>query len=276
MRSRVGGGPRIVPWVGLARPEAVRNFLVRWEVVHAFPFEEARHLHNPYNQGKPLAIGRDGQEVHPAAGARLVQLMQEAAAAALRQQGDGAGAPPPPPPRVLPRLGQSSQQQQAGAAAGKAPLGSRKAFADLTFDEYLAAFRAVKRRIKELEGIRDGTLGGDEDGGQLAQQQQHPNGARGGAKRSAQPSAWPGPNGAGGPMPPGFGRGAPGGPRPTANGVGMLPPGAVMPLPMQGMPGPGGMVILPIGPGPAAAAAMQQQQQQMQLFAAAAQLPPDQ
>ncbi|KAI8466163.1 MAG: YTH domain-containing protein, partial [Monoraphidium minutum] len=68
MTTPIGGGPRAVPWVGLARPDSVRNFGVRWEVAHALPFAEARGIINPWNDGQPLRVGRDGQEVAPAAG----------------------------------------------------------------------------------------------------------------------------------------------------------------------------------------------------------------
>jgi hypothetical protein len=92
MTTPVGAGPRPVPWVGLTRPDAVRNFGVRWEVVHALPFAEANGITNPWNEGQPLRVSRDGQEVHPAAGRQFVAVMRAAAERALREGGGGGAA----------------------------------------------------------------------------------------------------------------------------------------------------------------------------------------
>ena len=29
------------------------------------PFQKVQHLYNPWNDGKPIKIGRDGQEIEP-------------------------------------------------------------------------------------------------------------------------------------------------------------------------------------------------------------------
>ena len=262
MTSRVGGGPRNVPWVGLARPSAVRNFRVAWQVVHALHFDETQGLHNPWNQGKPVCIGRDGQELHPVAGGRLVELMRDAAARALAARG---GQPPPPPPAL-------GRQGGGQAAQGKA----KKAFDELSFEEYLEAFRAVRRRIRELEEMRGGGGGGE------------PRRAAGGQQR-AQRGGGGGPGGPGGG---GGGGGAPNfqpppppGPPPGARAGGMpqlLPLGGgpqVIPLQQQmaAVPGPNGMMMLvPVAQLPPGAGGGGGGGGQPALVAAARQLGPDQ
>ena len=39
------------------------------------------HLHNPYNENKPVKISRDGQEIDPAVGHQLACLFDEGYAA---------------------------------------------------------------------------------------------------------------------------------------------------------------------------------------------------
>ena len=50
-------------------------------------FQQTEHLHNPLNEGKPVKICRDGQELPPDLGAQLCQLIEDAA--------DKAGVPRP-------------------------------------------------------------------------------------------------------------------------------------------------------------------------------------
>lgn len=317
MMSPIGGGPRMVPWVGLARPDAVRNFLVRWEIVHALPFQAARNIYNPLNEGALVYVGRDGQEIHPIAGQKLLQLMREEAERALQAQrgggGPGAGGgkqPPPPPPqlpRAPPRLGQQSQQltQQATAAAAaqqQQQATGRKAFEDMSFDEYLEAFRAVRRRIKELEEIKEGVLGpgpGAAAGGGIGVHRSKEagraaagaGGGGGGLKRPAPPSARPGlgPGSAPGGRPTRGGLGGGGGgagtarpqpPPPAPPGVGMGGGGGAGPMGMG--PGGGGGMLQQMGPGgmvmvpPQMAAAMRMQMQMPQMHIVAANVPPEQ
>ena len=62
----------------------VRHFLVRGELA----FTHTMHLKNPWNEGKPVKISRDGQEVEPSVGEQLCRLWisnAEAPSAATRQ-----------------------------------------------------------------------------------------------------------------------------------------------------------------------------------------------
>ena len=54
-------------------------------------FQQTEHLHNPLNEGKPVKICRDGQELPPDLGAQLCQLIEDAA--------DKAGVPRPGTPK---------------------------------------------------------------------------------------------------------------------------------------------------------------------------------
>ena len=58
-------------------------------------FQQTEHLHNPLNEGKPIKICRDGQELPPDLGAQLCQLIEDAA--------DRAGVPRPGALNSLPQ-----------------------------------------------------------------------------------------------------------------------------------------------------------------------------
>ena len=49
-------------------------FYVDWICRKELPFIKCQHLYNPWNQGKPVKIGRDGQEIEPRMGKELCQL----------------------------------------------------------------------------------------------------------------------------------------------------------------------------------------------------------
>lgn len=66
------------------------TFRVDWKRRFDLPFLATNHLYNPLNEGKPVRIGRDGQEVPADVGRALCQLFDEGA--------DAAGVPPPTRP----------------------------------------------------------------------------------------------------------------------------------------------------------------------------------
>jgi hypothetical protein len=66
------------------------TFRVEWKRRYDLPFEATGHMHNPLNEGKPLRICRDGQELPPELGRALTHLIDQGA--------DAAGVPPPPRP----------------------------------------------------------------------------------------------------------------------------------------------------------------------------------
>ncbi|KAI2811239.1 hypothetical protein BLOT_002412 [Blomia tropicalis] len=49
-------------------------FYVDWICQHELPFTETTHLFNPFNEGKPVKIARDGQEIDPRVGEELCRL----------------------------------------------------------------------------------------------------------------------------------------------------------------------------------------------------------
>lgn len=78
-------------WEGSA---AVNNsFNVDWIRRYDLPFKETEHLTNPMNEGKPVKISRDGQELPISLGLQLCRLFDEGA--------DAAGVPKPPQPGAL-------------------------------------------------------------------------------------------------------------------------------------------------------------------------------
>lgn len=73
MTSLPGEAPR-VHWAGIAA--AVNNFRVDWECLNPLPFEEVQYMRNPWNENKPVKICRDGTELPPDLGEKLVSMMQ--------------------------------------------------------------------------------------------------------------------------------------------------------------------------------------------------------
>lgn len=65
-------------------------FKIEWISTEKLPFHRARGLCNPWNQNREVKIARDGREIEPSVGRRLVNLFhtsaQQAAAPPIRQQ----------------------------------------------------------------------------------------------------------------------------------------------------------------------------------------------
>ena len=66
------------------------TFRVVWLRRFDLPFGATEHLSNPLNEGKPVKICRDGQELPPDVGEALVALIEDGA--------DAAGVPRPSRP----------------------------------------------------------------------------------------------------------------------------------------------------------------------------------
>ena len=72
-------GPR-VSWVlppGLSAKALGGVFSIDWVCRGDLPFTKVQHLYNPWNEGKPVKIGRDGQEIQPKVGEELCRLFAE-------------------------------------------------------------------------------------------------------------------------------------------------------------------------------------------------------
>ena len=54
-----------------------RPFRVEWLSTQRVPFHRARGLRNPWNQNREVKIARDGTEIEPSVGKRLVQLFSD-------------------------------------------------------------------------------------------------------------------------------------------------------------------------------------------------------
>lgn len=52
-------------------------FKVDWVCRKELPFSSTMHLYNPWNEGKPVKIGRDGQEIEPRVAEELCRLFPE-------------------------------------------------------------------------------------------------------------------------------------------------------------------------------------------------------
>nr|CAI5817910.1 unnamed protein product [Callosobruchus analis] len=72
-------GPEI-SWVlppGLSAKALGGVFKVDWVCRKELPFSNTMHLYNPWNDGKPVKIGRDGQEIEPRVAEELCRLFPE-------------------------------------------------------------------------------------------------------------------------------------------------------------------------------------------------------
>ena len=76
-------------WAGDHTRQLGSLFGIQWLCLHDVPFGQTNYLLNPLNEGKPVKISRDGQELPHALGTAMVQLFERGAAA--------AGAPRPKP-----------------------------------------------------------------------------------------------------------------------------------------------------------------------------------
>jgi hypothetical protein len=114
-----------ISWVlppGLSAKALGGVFKVDWVCRKELPFNKTQHLYNPWNEGKPVKIGRDGQEIEPRVAEELCRLfpMDEGIdmTPILRKSKEAARlvrprlahsvrrreglAPPPPPPHIRP------------------------------------------------------------------------------------------------------------------------------------------------------------------------------
>lgn len=69
-----------ISWVlppGLSAKALGGVFKVDWICRKELPFANTMHLYNPWNDGKPVKIGRDGQEIEPRVAEELCRLFPE-------------------------------------------------------------------------------------------------------------------------------------------------------------------------------------------------------
>lgn len=76
MSSPIGRGPKHGFWVGSSWGGL---FQVDWELLYNLPFHKVEHLGNPMNEGKPVKIAKDGQEVPAGVAMEVIRLMREGA-----------------------------------------------------------------------------------------------------------------------------------------------------------------------------------------------------
>lgn len=66
-----------VPWIlppGLSANALGGVFKIDWICKKDLTFQKVQHLHNPWNENKPVKIGRDGQEIEPSVAEELCRL----------------------------------------------------------------------------------------------------------------------------------------------------------------------------------------------------------
>lgn len=100
-----GSGPEKDAPVTWGRP-----FRLEWLSTARLPFYRTRGLRNPWNANREVKIARDGTELEPSVGRRLVQMFGQAGLTALPVGPGGAGG------------GQVGERQEASSDAGPAGL----------------------------------------------------------------------------------------------------------------------------------------------------------
>lgn len=69
-----------ISWVlppGISSKALGGVFRVDWICRKELPFSSTLHLFNPWNEGKPVKIGRDGQEIEPRVAEELCRLFPQ-------------------------------------------------------------------------------------------------------------------------------------------------------------------------------------------------------
>ncbi|ETN38782.1 uncharacterized protein HMPREF1541_06820 [Cyphellophora europaea CBS 101466] len=109
--SAVSGAPSASP--GSATPQSFgKPFKITWVSTDKLPFYRTRGLRNPWNANREVKIARDGTEIEPSVGRRLVGLFGQPFQAPMPQQ--GAGRAMPPPPHMGPGMGGGFMGQAHG------------------------------------------------------------------------------------------------------------------------------------------------------------------
>lgn len=82
-----------------------KPFRVEWLSTSRLPFHRIRGLRNPWNSNREVKIARDGTEIEPSVGQRLIGLFNNA-------QGAGSSAAARPPVGAMPRYQQMGSYAQ--------------------------------------------------------------------------------------------------------------------------------------------------------------------
>ncbi|XP_046645801.1 YTH domain-containing protein 1-like [Daphnia pulicaria] len=142
IESRRDASP--VQWIlppGLSSRALGGVFRIDWISKKDLSFTRVMHLYNPWNEGKPVKIGRDGQEVENHVGEELCRLFAEDSdvewSTVLRRSKDSArrvqvanGGVRPRGPMAPLQLQQQQQQQQQQHQQQQQQGGGRRGFRD--------------------------------------------------------------------------------------------------------------------------------------------------
>lgn len=71
-----------------------KTFNVDWISIASLPFRQTRGMRNPWNANREIKIARDGTEIEPSVGKRLLQLFQQEGSGPLGQTSTSLGRPP--------------------------------------------------------------------------------------------------------------------------------------------------------------------------------------
>ncbi|KZV93859.1 hypothetical protein EXIGLDRAFT_691262 [Exidia glandulosa HHB12029] len=92
---------------GADDPDWGTPFKIEWIRTERLPFHRTRHLRNPWNHDREVKVSRDGTELEPTVGARLLEEWDRP---------EGSSQPPPPPP--LPTTGRRGRGGRGGGGGG--------------------------------------------------------------------------------------------------------------------------------------------------------------
>ncbi|KZV84318.1 hypothetical protein EXIGLDRAFT_807134 [Exidia glandulosa HHB12029] len=92
---------------GADDPDWGTPFKIEWIRTERLPFHRTRHLRNPWNHDREVKVSRDGTELEPTVGARLLEEWDRP---------EGSSQPPPPP--ALPTTGRRGRGGRGGGGGG--------------------------------------------------------------------------------------------------------------------------------------------------------------
>lgn len=114
-----------------------RPFRIEWLSTTRLPFYRTRGLRNPWNGNREVKIARDGTELEPSVGRRLLSTFHRAGGgstvAAAAGVGAGEAAPPPPPPPGGGGVGADGAGRVGATTTGIAPPPPLQPSSDIPF-----------------------------------------------------------------------------------------------------------------------------------------------
>jgi len=119
-----------------------REFKIEWIRTERLPFSRTRHLRNPWNHDREIKVSRDGTELEPTVGQRL-----------LEEWNKPDPSPPSPPPIAAPSPPTSPVR---GPQGGRTTRSAARAAANLVSSQSMPSFSSQMARTGGPPGRHGG------------------------------------------------------------------------------------------------------------------------